>query len=98
MRAEDKQSIVGCASLEMARARPEARASGTSHLEFLDDERREFVVEMRWDAGFDAGGLAIVTALDDLSDLMQAGHDLGPVLRNGELEEFAQWPQLAAKL
>ena len=55
--------------------KPNLTGGSSGHLQLAHDEGREFLVQMRRDAGFEPGGLAVVIPLDDLADLVQPRDD-----------------------
>lgn len=46
------------------------------------NESGKFIVEMRGNAGLELGRPAMVTAFDDLADLMQPRNDFGTFVRD----------------
>jgi len=72
-----------------------ARREGGSVLR--RDVGGEFGVEVGGDAGFEAGFAAVVVALEDLADLVEAGDGFGGFVGEGEFEVFADGLDFAAE-
>ena len=52
-------------------------------LQIAHDKRSKFLMQMRRNARFKPGGVATVTALDDLRHFVQTRDDTWPVVRHG---------------
>lgn len=65
-------------------------------LQFLDHEWCKFLSQVRWDAGFEARGFAVVIPLHHLANFVKPRDDSSPVMRHGKFHEFANWAQLTA--
>jgi hypothetical protein len=57
------------------------------------DEGFELGAEVRRDACFEAGDVAVVIAFDHLADGVEARDDVGGVVRDSEFDEITDWAQ-----
>ena len=65
---------------------------GLGPLQVAYQERSEFLVEMRRNAHFEARGLAVIPALDDMPNFMEPSDDFSTVVRDGEFQELTDGP------
>ena len=69
----------------------------SSRLQLADNERSEFVAQVRGNTSFKSGVATPIISFDDLRNFMKTSDDAGSFMRHLQLDELAQRPDLTAE-